>query len=86
MGFHEVVKYAYMGPTRQATDMYILFVNNDAWAKLPDDLKQILTDIGWAEGINMHSIQLVKALTVAEKWVKAGVKSRMVRWGSGIPI
>jgi len=74
MGFHEVVKYAYMGPTRQATDMYIMFVNNDAWAKLPDEFKVMLTHFGWSEGINMHSSQLVKALTVAEKWVKAGVK------------
>lgn len=74
MGFHEVVKYAYMGPTRQPTDMYIHYVNNDAWAKLPDGLKQMLIDASWAEGINMHSFQLVKALTVAEKWVKAGVK------------
>jgi len=73
MGFHEVAKYAYMGPTRQATDMYIHYVNNAAWAKLPDDLKLILVEASWAEGINMHSSQLVKALTVAKKWQDAGV-------------
>jgi len=74
MGFHEVVKYAYMGTTRQPTDMYIMYVNNDAWAKLPDDLKQILIDAGWAEGINHYSLGVAKAVTVAAKWQAAGVK------------
>jgi TRAP-type mannitol/chloroaromatic compound transport system substrate-binding protein len=74
MGFHEVAKYAYMGPTRQPTDMYVMYVNNDAWAKLPDDLKQILTDAGWAEGINHYSLGIQKAVTVAAKWQAAGVK------------
>ena len=46
MGFQEIVDYVYMSPARQPTDMYILYVNKDAWAELPDDLKKILTEVG----------------------------------------
>lgn len=73
MGFHEVAKYAYMGPTRQATDMYILYANTDAFNKLPDDLKRILIDVCWAEGINHYSTGIKNAVNVADKWKKAGV-------------
>jgi len=73
-GYQEIAKYAYMGTTRQATDMYIFYANTDAWSKLPDDLKQILTDACWAEGINHYTQGITNAVTVAAKWKAAGVQ------------
>jgi len=72
MGFQEIVDYVYMSPARQPTDMYILYVNKDAWAELPDDLKKILVETGWAEGIKhfaLGSYELTKASPV---WEDAG--------------
>jgi TRAP-type mannitol/chloroaromatic compound transport system substrate-binding protein len=72
-GYQEIAKYAYMGTTRQATDMYVFYANTDAFNKLPDDLKQILIDACWTEGINHYSLGLKNAVSVAATWQKAGV-------------
>lgn len=73
-GYQEIAKYAYMGSTRQATDMYVFYANTDAFNKLPDDLKQILISACWAEGINHYTQGIVNAVSVAETWKKAGVQ------------
>jgi len=72
-GYQEIAKYAYMGATRQATDMYIFYANTDAFNKLPDDLKQILIDACWTEGIKHYTDGIANAVLVAETWKKAGV-------------
>jgi TRAP-type mannitol/chloroaromatic compound transport system substrate-binding protein len=72
MGFQEIVDYVYMSPARQPTDMYILYVNKDAWAELPDDLKVILTEVGWAEGIRHFALGSLELTKATEIWEGAG--------------
>jgi TRAP-type mannitol/chloroaromatic compound transport system substrate-binding protein len=73
MGFQEVVDYAYVSPVRQPTDMYIYIVNKESWAALPDDLKVIVQELWWAEGIRHYAEWTYKNTTAAQDWIQAGV-------------
>jgi TRAP-type mannitol/chloroaromatic compound transport system substrate-binding protein len=73
MGFHEIVDYAYVSPVRQPTDMYIYIVNKDSWAALPDDLKVLVEELWWAEGIRGYAEMTFKNTTAAVEWAEAGV-------------
>jgi len=72
MGFQEIVDYVYMSPARQPTDMYIMYVNKDAFAALPDDLKVILTEVGWAEGIKHFGLGSYELTQASPVWEAAG--------------
>ena len=61
-----------MSPARQPTDMYILYVNKEAWAELPDDLKIILTEVGWAEGIKHFGLGSYELTQASPIWEAAG--------------
>ena len=73
MGFHEIVDYAYVSPLRQPTDMYIWIVNEDSWAELPDDLKIIVSELWWAEGIRHYAEWTYANTTATKDWIAAGV-------------
>jgi TRAP-type mannitol/chloroaromatic compound transport system substrate-binding protein len=73
-GFQEIVDYAYMSPVRQPTDMYIYLVNKDSWAALPDDLKVLVEELWWAEGIRGYAEWTYKNTTAAKDWINAGVQ------------
>lgn len=73
MGFQEIVDYAYVSPVRQPTDMYIYIVNKDSWAELPDDLKVMVEEMWWAEGIRRYAENTFNNTTAAQTWTEAGV-------------
>jgi TRAP-type mannitol/chloroaromatic compound transport system substrate-binding protein len=73
MGFHEIVDYAYVSPLRQPTDMYIWIVNKDSWAELPDDLKLVVSELWWAEGIRHYAEWTYANTTATQDWIAAGV-------------
>ena len=74
MGFQEVVDYAYVSSVRQPTDTYIWIVNKDSWAELPDDLKKLVTEMWWAEGIRNYAEWSLKNTTAVLEWEAAGVQ------------
>jgi len=74
MGFHEIVDYAYVSPLRQPTDAYIYIVNKGSWAALPDDLKILVSELWWAEGIRHYAEWTYKNTTATQDWVDAGVQ------------
>jgi TRAP-type mannitol/chloroaromatic compound transport system substrate-binding protein len=73
-GFQEIVDYAYVSPVRQPTDMYIYLVNKDSWAALPDDLKVLVEELWWAEGIRGYAEWTFKNTTATQEWIDAGVQ------------
>ena len=73
MHFEEIVKYAYISPVRQPTDVFVYFVNKDSWAELPDDLKALVREIYWQEGIRHYAEWTYKNTMAKAKWVEAGV-------------
>jgi TRAP-type mannitol/chloroaromatic compound transport system substrate-binding protein len=73
-GFQEIVDYAYVSPVRQPTDVYIYIVNKESWAALPDDLKILVSEMWWAEGIRHYAEWTFANTTATEEWLDAGVQ------------
>ena len=71
-GNYEVMPYVYMGPTRQPSDVYVYMVNKKEWAALPDDLKKILVELGWAEGIRHYAWRTFEDASATAKWLDYG--------------
>jgi len=74
MAFYEVVDYAYMSGIRQPTDVFCYYVNGDSWAALPDDLKAIVEEVYWAEGIRHYGEWAYKATQITPDWEAQGVQ------------
>jgi TRAP-type mannitol/chloroaromatic compound transport system substrate-binding protein len=74
MGFYEVVDYAWVSPVRQSTDVYIYIVNKDSWAALPEDLRVLVTELMWAEGIRSKADMTLAETGAAAKWIAEGVQ------------
>ena len=74
MAFYEVVDYAYMSGIRQPTDVFCYYVNGDSWAALPDDLKAIVEEVYWAEGIRHYGEWAYKATQITADWEAEGVQ------------
>jgi TRAP-type mannitol/chloroaromatic compound transport system substrate-binding protein len=74
MGFQEIVDYAYMSPVRQATDPNCHWVNKDSWAELPDDLKLLVEQVWWAEGIRYYAEESYECTVATPEWIAAGCK------------
>jgi TRAP-type mannitol/chloroaromatic compound transport system substrate-binding protein len=67
MGFDEITKYVIEPGVHQPSVQCALFINMDAWNKLPDDLKWIvktaaketqLWSNAWQENLNIEAIRL----------------------------
>lgn len=50
----EVADYMYLSPVRQPTDPTWVLVNEKSWAALPDDLKQIVEEVTFAQGFRWY--------------------------------
>jgi len=72
-GAEEIVDYAYMGTTRQPTDIFVYFVDGDSWAELPDDLKVLVEELYWREGIRQYGELTNKNTKALPQWEAAGV-------------
>ncbi len=69
MGFDEITKYVIEPGVHQPSVQCSIFINKDAWNKLPDDLKWIvdiaaketqLWSNAWQENLNIEAIKLFK--------------------------
>ncbi|MBN1829310.1 MAG: TRAP transporter substrate-binding protein DctP [Deltaproteobacteria bacterium] len=69
MHFNEIAKYVIISASRAPSDPQCFFVNKKAWAKLPDDLKQLVQDVidKWTQAeheyLTYKSIEAVKKFT-----------------------
>jgi TRAP-type mannitol/chloroaromatic compound transport system substrate-binding protein len=73
IAFYEIVNYAYMSGVRQPTDVFVYFVNKDSWVELPDDLKALVQEIYWQEGIRHYAEWTFKNTVAAPQWIDYGV-------------
>ncbi len=73
MGFHEVVRYAYVSPVRQPTCAFLWIVNKDSWAALPEDLQLLVLEVLWAEGIRHYAEISLRETVAVKKWIDYGV-------------
>ena len=73
LGFQECVNYAYTSTVRQPTDVFVYYVNKDTWEALPDDLKTIVEEATWVNGIRHYADWTYRCTQVLDKWTDAGV-------------
>ncbi|OEU48724.1 MAG: hypothetical protein BA862_06975 [Desulfobulbaceae bacterium S3730MH12] len=72
MHFNEVAKYVYLSPTRAPSDPQVIFVNKDAWAKLPADLKAIVQAVVSKYTQDQHEYLVNESLKAVDKFKAAG--------------
>lgn len=72
MHFNEVAKYVYLSPTRAPSDPQVFFVNKDAWAKLPEDLKEIVLAVINKTTQDQHEYLAVESIKAVDKFKAAG--------------
>jgi TRAP-type mannitol/chloroaromatic compound transport system substrate-binding protein len=73
LSMQEVADYHYLTELMIPGSSNDLFVNKDAWAKLPDDLKAILEDSVRSESFKSLMGELVREAAMAEKYREYGV-------------
>jgi TRAP-type mannitol/chloroaromatic compound transport system substrate-binding protein len=72
MHFNEVAKYVYLSSTRAPSDPQVFYVNKDAWAKLPDDLKELVQAVVAKYTQDQHEYLVAESLKAVEQFKKAG--------------
>lgn len=72
LGFHEITKYVAMPPMASEGDEAI--VNMDAWNKLPDDLKMLLTLSIAEHAERLAAIYRYESETALESFIEKGAK------------
>ena len=72
MHFNEVAKYVYLSSTRAPSDPQVFYVNKDAWAKLPEDLREIVAAEVAKHTQDQHEYLVVESLKAVEKFRAAG--------------
>ncbi len=72
MHFNEVAKYVYLSSTRAPSDPQVFYVNKDAWAKLPDDLKELVQAVVAKYTQDQHEYLVAESLKAVEKFKAAG--------------
>lgn len=73
MAFQEICDYAYVSPARQPTDVFVYYVNKGSWAELPSDLKLLVEEMYWNEGIRHYAEWTYKNTEAAATWIDYGV-------------
>jgi len=69
----EVIKYAYLSPVRQPSEIYQFVVREASWAKLTDDLKLLVEQIVLAEAMTFYRGQMEADLAAGAIYKAAGV-------------
>jgi len=72
MHFNEVAEYVYLSPSRAPSDPQCVYVNKEAWEKLPDDLKQLVQDVvdKWTQA--QHEYLVYESVKAVDKFKEAG--------------
>ena len=74
LGFHEVARYAIMGPGRAPSVIMTPMVNLDSWNALPEDLKQIVISTSWEIFLRSASYTTIKNIEHKEIALAAGIE------------
>ncbi len=74
MHFNEVAPYVYLSPTRAPSDPQVIFVNKDAWNKLPADLQEIVKAVVSQYTQAQHEYLVNESLKAVDKFKAAGNK------------
>jgi len=72
MAFHEVAEYLYISSSRAPGGSGGFAVNKDAWAKLPDDLKQVVEDAVHADPLKYYTESIQLDAEALEKYIAYG--------------
>ncbi len=72
MHFNEVAKYVILSPVRAPSDPQVFYVNKDAWSKLPEDLKVLVTNILDKWAIAEHEYLVAESIKAVDKFREAG--------------
>ena len=72
MHFNEVAEYVYLSPSRAPSDPQCVYVNKEAWEKLPDDLKQLVQDVvdKWTQA--QHEYLVYESVKAVDKFKEVG--------------
>jgi len=74
LGFHEIAKYGVFPGIHAPAVIAPYVVNRDAWAKLPDDLKDIAAEEWLAEAIRFYCESAVEDMAVIQKYKDYGLE------------
>jgi TRAP-type mannitol/chloroaromatic compound transport system substrate-binding protein len=72
MHFNEVAKYVYISASRAPSDPQVFYVNKDAWAKLPEDIKVIVQALIAQHTQDQHEFLVADSIKAVEKFKAAG--------------
>jgi len=72
MHFNEVAHYVYLSPARAPSDPQVIFVSKKAWAKLPDDLKEVVRSVVAEYTQKQHEYLVYESIKAVDKFRKAG--------------
>ncbi|MBB4303528.1 TRAP-type mannitol/chloroaromatic compound transport system substrate-binding protein [Rhodobium orientis] len=78
MHFNEVAKYVYVSPARAPSDPQVFFVNKEAWAALPDDLKELVQGLVARFTQDQHEYLEYESIKAVEEFRAAGNEVRQV--------
>lgn len=72
MHFNEVAPYVYLSPTRAPSDPQVIFVNKEAFNKLPDDLKTIVKAVVAKYTQDQHQFLVYESIKAVDQFRAAG--------------
>jgi TRAP-type mannitol/chloroaromatic compound transport system substrate-binding protein len=72
MHFNEVAPYVYLSPARAPSDPQVVFVNKDAWNKLPKDLQVIVQAVVAKFTQDQHEYLVNESIKALDKFKAAG--------------
>lgn len=72
MHFNEIADYVILSPSRAPSDPQCFFVNEQSWAKLPDDLKRLVQDLvdKWTQA--QHEFLVYESILALDKFQEYG--------------
>jgi len=72
MHFNEIADYVILSPSRAPSDPQCFFVNEQSWAKLPEDLKRLVQDLidKWTQA--QHEFLVYESILALDKFKEYG--------------
>ena len=77
-GLQEVGQYVYLSPSRQPMEFMQCIVNEESWAELPDDLKQIVTSFTQGVMMEVYYLYAVEDVKAVQNFIDYGTTVEIV--------
>ncbi len=74
MHFNEISKYVILSPSRAPSDPQAFFINERAWSKLPEDLKQLVKEVIGNGTQQQHESLTHESIKAVKKFADYGCK------------